>query len=89
MGASLLIVASAAVSAVTAAVAAPAADPPVVAVTIDAFNPVAVVPGDPVTIRGQVTNTSDVTLKAPQAIACIDSKRLATRADLAAVAGRG
>ena len=84
-GASLLIAASAAVSAVTAAVAAPTDDPPVVAVTIDSFNPIAVTPGQPVTIRGQVTNTSDVSLKAPQAIACIDSKRLVTRADLAAV----
>ncbi|TCM45773.1 hypothetical protein EV648_106237 [Kribbella sp. VKM Ac-2568] len=84
-GASLLIAASAAVSAVTAAVAAPTDDPPVVAVTIDSFNPIAVTPGQPVTIRGQVTNTSDVSLKAPQAIACIDSKRLITRADLAAV----
>jgi hypothetical protein len=65
--------------------AAPTQDP-VVDVTIDSFGPVAPKPGQSVKITGRVTNTSDTTFRDPQALACIDRKRLATNADIAAVA---
>lgn len=83
-GASLLIVASAAVAASPEAVAAPAADD-LVQVTIDSFSPSAPKPGDAVTITGKVTNKSQNTYDNPQAIACIDSKRLSTPEQLAAI----
>lgn len=54
-------------------------------VTIDSFTPAAPVPGQPVTITGHVTNTSTATFSTPQAIACIEHKRLTTRAQLAAI----
>jgi hypothetical protein len=85
IAAGLVFVASAAVSASTSAVASPAADDPVVAVTIDSFTPATPQPGQPVTITGRVTNTSSVTFENPQAIACVDEHRLTTRAQLAAI----
>ncbi len=57
----------------------------VVDVTIDSFGPVAPKPGDSVRITGRVTNTSDTTFRDPQALACIDRKRLTTNANIAAV----
>ncbi|WP_133979893.1 DUF6049 family protein [Kribbella voronezhensis] len=83
--ASLMIVASATVSAATTAVASPQADDPVVDVAIDSFSPAIPKVGQAVTITGTVTNTSNVTLEVPQAIACIDTERLTTRAELAAI----
>jgi hypothetical protein len=80
-----MIVASATVSAATTAAASPVADDPVVDVTIDSFTPATPKPGQAVTITGQVTNTSNVTLGNPQAIACIDENRLTTPAELAAI----
>ena len=82
--AGLLIAASAAVLGAAPTSAAPAEDP-VVDVAIDSFSPVAPKPGEPVTITGRVTNTSDATFRDPQALACIDRKRLTTNADIAAV----
>ena len=58
---------------------------PVVEVTIDSFAPVAPKPGDDVQLKGRITNTSDTTFRDPQALACIDRKRLVTNADIAAV----
>ncbi|MFI5691465.1 hypothetical protein ACIA58_06460 [Kribbella sp. NPDC051586] len=76
MGVCLLVAASA------AALGAPAdaapADDPAVQVTIDSFSPVALEPGQPVVIKGRVTNTSSVTFNDPQALACIDRTRLAS-----------
>jgi hypothetical protein len=83
-GASLLIAASAAVTAPNPATAAPVADDPV-QVTIDSFSPAAPKPGDAVTITGKVTNKSSTTFENPQAIFCIDSKRLTTPEQLATV----
>jgi hypothetical protein len=83
-GASLLIAASAAVTGPNPATAAPVADDPV-QVTIDSFSPAAPKPGDAVTISGKVTNKSSTTFENPQAIACIDSQRLTTAEQLAAV----
>ncbi|MEU4391051.1 hypothetical protein [Kribbella sp. NPDC023855] len=83
-GASLLIAASAAVTAPTQATAAPVADDSV-QVTIDSFTPAMPKPGDSVTITGKVINKSAVTFDNPQAIACIDSKRLTTPEQLAAI----
>lgn len=80
-----MIVASATVCAATTAAASPLADDPVVDVTIDSFTPATPRPGQAVTITGQVTNTSNVTLENPQAIACIDETRLTTPAELAAI----
>jgi hypothetical protein len=80
-----MIVASATVSAATTAVASPQADDPLVDVAIDSFSPATPKPGQAVTITGTVTNTSNVTLEGPQAIACIDNERLTTRAELAAI----
>jgi len=80
--AGLLIAASAAI--LGTAAATPVEDP-VVDVTIDSFAPVAPKPGDSVQIKGRVTNTSDITFRNPQALACIDRERLATNADIAAV----
>ncbi|WP_433163897.1 DUF6049 family protein [Kribbella sp. CA-247076] len=80
----LLIAASAAVLGTGPTSAAPVEDP-VVDVTIDSFTPVAPKPGEPVEIKGRVTNTTDLTFRDPQALACIDRKRLATGADIAAV----
>ncbi|MFF1818860.1 hypothetical protein ACFVWG_16275 [Kribbella sp. NPDC058245] len=80
--ASLLIVAPAAISAVPAAAVD---DDPTVEVTIDSFGPVAPKPGDTVTIKGTVTNTSTTTFGNPQAITCIDRHRLTTAAQIAAV----
>ncbi len=82
LSASLLIVAPAAISAVPAAAAD---DDPTVDVTIDSFAPAAPKPGDTVTIKGTVTNTSTATFGNPQAIACIARKQLTTAAELAAV----
>ncbi|MGW1344831.1 hypothetical protein ACWCOV_27570 [Kribbella sp. NPDC002412] len=82
--AGLLIAASAAVLGTAPSSAAPVEDP-VVDVTIDSFGPVAPAPGQQVVITGRVTNTSDTTFRDPQALACIDRKRLATNADIAAV----
>ncbi|GAA0575186.1 hypothetical protein GCM10009534_06400 [Kribbella sandramycini] len=82
MTASLLIVAPAAISAVPAVAAD---DDPTVDVAIDSFLPAVPKPGDAVTIKGTVTNTSTATFENPQAITCIDRDRLATAADLAAV----
>ena len=62
------------------------ADDPVVQVTIDSFGPVAPKPGDAVTIKGTVRNTSTETFDSPQALACIDrTHRLTSAADIAAV----
>jgi hypothetical protein len=83
-GAGLLIAASAAIIGTTPTVAAPA-DDPVVQVTIDTFGPVAPKPGQQVVIKGTVTNTSTTTFDNPQAIACIDNKRLSTAADIAEI----
>ncbi|WP_433012827.1 hypothetical protein [Kribbella sp. CA-294648] len=83
-GASLLIAASAAVTAPNPAAAAPVADDPV-QVTIDSFSPAAPKPGDAVTITGKVTNKSSTTFENPQAIFCIDSERLTTPEQLATV----
>lgn len=83
-GASLLIAASAAVTAPNPATAAPVADDPV-QVTIDSFSPAAPKPGDAVTIIGKVTNKSSTTFENPQAIVCIDRKRLTTPEQLAAI----
>lgn len=80
-----MIVASATVSAATTADAAPVADDPVVEVAIDSFSPATPKPGQAVTITGRVTNTSNTTIANPQAIACIDSERLTTRAEIAAI----
>jgi hypothetical protein len=81
-GSGLLI---AAMAAVPASIAAPAADDPVVDVSIDTFTPATPKPGQPITITGRVTNTSTATFDNPQAIACIDDQRLQTRAELAAI----
>jgi hypothetical protein len=72
-------------AAVPASIAAPVADDPVVNVSIDTFTPATPKPGQPVTITGQVTNTSTATFDNPQAIACIDDQRLQTRAEIAAI----
>ncbi|WP_350279978.1 hypothetical protein [Kribbella sp. HUAS MG21] len=82
-GACLLVAASAATSGAPAG-AAPA-DEPTVQVTIDSFGPVAPKPGQPVVIKGRVTNTSSVTFNDPQALACIDRTRLASTAALDAI----
>ncbi|TDD27841.1 hypothetical protein E1218_09255 [Kribbella turkmenica] len=80
----LLIAASAAVLGTEPTSAAPVEDP-VVDVTIDSFTPVAPKPGELVQIKGRVTNTTDLTFRDPQALACIDRQRLSTGADIAAV----
>jgi hypothetical protein len=79
-----MIAASAAVCASAETAAAPAADDPV-RVSIDSITPSTPKPGDPVTITGKVTNTSSVAYGNPQAIACIDSKRLTTAEQIAAI----
>ena len=56
-----------------------------VEVSIDSFAPVAVTPGQPVVIKGRVTNTSSVTFQEPQALACIDRTRLSDSDDIADV----
>lgn len=83
-GAGLLIAAATAILGVPPTVAAPT-DEPIVAVTIDSFGPVAPKPGDPVQIRGRITNTSTETFREPQALACIDRERLASSAGIAAI----
>ncbi|MFC0624991.1 hypothetical protein [Kribbella deserti] len=80
VGTGLLI---AAWTAVPQATAAPVADEPAVRMTIDSFLPVAPKPGDTVKIAGTITNTGTVALSNPQALACIDHKRMDSRADLA------
>ncbi|WP_202880567.1 hypothetical protein [Kribbella amoyensis] len=88
-GASLLIAASGVVSAAGVAQAeraGAAAEDPVVDVTIDSFTPAAPKPGDQVVLTGRITNTSTATFDNSQAAACIDDKRLSTRAQLAAIA---
>ncbi|MFC6158030.1 hypothetical protein [Kribbella jiaozuonensis] len=82
-GACLLVAASAATLGAPAD-AAPA-DDPTVQVTIDSFGPVAPRPGQPVVIKGRVTNTSSVTFNDPQALACIDRTRLASTAAVDAI----
>ncbi|MER7246696.1 hypothetical protein [Kribbella sp. NPDC000426] len=82
-GACLLVAASAATLGAPAD-AAPA-DDPTVQVTIDTFGPVAPKPGQPVVIKGRVTNTSSVTFNDPQALACIDRTRLASTAAVEAI----
>jgi hypothetical protein len=82
-GACLLVAASAATLGAPAD-AAPA-DDPTVQVTIDTFGPVAPKPGQPVVIKGRVTNTSSVTFNDPQALACIDRTRLASTAAVDAI----
>ncbi|RZU20558.1 hypothetical protein EV645_2793 [Kribbella rubisoli] len=82
-GACLLVAASAATLGAPAD-AAPA-DDPTVQVTIDSFGPVAPKPGQPVVIKGRVTNTSAVTFNDPQALACIDRTRLASTAAVEAI----
>lgn len=66
------------------AVAGPAEDP-TVDVTIDSFTPATPKPGQPVTITGRVTNTSNTTFDNAQASVCITEQRLTTRAQLAAI----
>ncbi|MEV4267011.1 hypothetical protein [Kribbella sp. NPDC049584] len=83
VGACLLVAASAATLGAPAD-AAPA-DDPAVQVTIDSFGPVAPKPGQPVVIKGRVTNTSSVTFNDPQALACIDRTRLASTAAVDAI----
>jgi len=78
------LIAAAAATLGTPAEAVPV-DEPVVQVAIDAFSPVAPKPGQPVVIKGRVTNTSSVTFESPQALACIDRSRLATTAALGAI----
>ncbi|TDD62372.1 hypothetical protein E1263_04240 [Kribbella antibiotica] len=81
--ASLLIVAPAAISAVPAAAVD---DEPTVEVAIDSFSPAAPKPGDTVTIKGTVTNTSATTFGAsPQVVTCIDHQKLNTAAEIAAI----
>ncbi len=58
---------------------------PVVDVTIDSFSPAAPVPGQAVTITGRITNTSTATFNEPQALSCIEPKRMTTRAELASI----
>ena len=59
---------------------------PVVDVTIDSFSPGgAGVPGQAVTITGRITNTSTATFNEPQALSCIEPKRMTTRAELASI----
>ncbi len=82
MTASLLIVAPAAISAVPATAVD---EDPTVEVTIGSFLPVAPKPGQPVVIKGTVTNTSTATFGNPQAITCIDRHPLTTAGQLAAV----
>lgn len=61
-------------------------DDPVVQVTIDSFGPVAPEPGQDVTIKGTVRNTSTETFDQPQALTCIDrTHRLTSAAEIAAV----
>ncbi|WP_328331444.1 hypothetical protein OHA70_11430 [Kribbella sp. NBC_00382] len=84
-GASLLIAASAASLAPTQAVAAAAEENPMVDVAIDSFSPSTPVPGQPVTITGRVTNTSQTTFEASQATACIERDRLSTAAAIAGI----
>ncbi|WP_406049756.1 hypothetical protein [Kribbella sp. NBC_00889] len=83
-GAGLLVVACAAFFGVQPTAAAPG-DELTVDVSIDSFAPVAPKPGNPVVIKGRVTNTSSVTFDEPQALACIDRTRLASSADIADV----
>ncbi|MFC9686906.1 DUF6049 family protein [Kribbella sp. NPDC056951] len=81
--ASLLIVAPAAISAVPAMAVD---DEPTVQVTIDSFLPVAPKPGQPVTIKGTVTNTSAATFENdPQVVTCIDRHPMTTPGEIAAV----
>ncbi|MFK4083298.1 DUF6049 family protein [Kribbella sp. NPDC020789] len=81
--ASLLIVAPAAISAVPATAAD---EEPTVQVTIDSFLPVAPKPGQTVTLKGTVTNTSTTTFgESPQVVACIDRHQLTSAAEIAAV----
>ncbi|MDX6279851.1 MAG: hypothetical protein QOH03_922 [Kribbellaceae bacterium] len=84
-GASLLIAASAAALAPTQATAAAAEENPLVDVTIDSFSPATPAPGQPVTITGRVTNTSQTTFEGSQATACIERERLSTAAAVAAI----
>src|SRR5207245_2199702 len=81
-GSGLLI---AAMAAVPASIAAPAADDPVVDVSIDTFTPATPKPGQPVTITGRVTNTSTATFDNPQAIACIDASPMPRKVNTAMV----
>ncbi|MGC4936870.1 DUF6049 family protein [Kribbella sp. DT2] len=85
VGASLVIAASVAAQPAPDAVASPAADDPVVDVSVDSFTPATPRPGDQVTITGRVTNTSSATLGNPQAAVCVVDKRLDSRAQLAAI----
>jgi hypothetical protein len=80
-----VIAASAAVQPLPAAVADPRAEDPVVEVTIHSFAPATPKPGQQVVITGRVTNTSTSTFDNPQAIACIEERRLTSRAELAAI----
>ncbi|GAB3941649.1 DUF6049 family protein [Kribbella albertanoniae] len=81
--ASLLIVAPAAISAVPAMAAD---EDPTVEVTIGSFLPVAPKPGQPVVIKGTVTNNSAVAFgESPQVVTCIDRHPLTTAAEIAAV----
>ncbi|GAA1567451.1 DUF6049 family protein [Kribbella hippodromi] len=77
------------VAASAATVAAPAeaapGDDPVVQVSINGFSPSVPKPGQPVVIKGTVTNTSSVTFTDPQVLACIDRTRLASTAALDAI----
>ncbi|MBB5981978.1 DUF6049 family protein [Kribbella solani] len=83
LGAGLLVAASAATVAAPAE-AAPG-DDPVVQVSIDGFSPSVPKPGQPVVIKGTVTNTSSVTFADPQVLACIDRTRLASTSALDAI----
>ncbi|TCC11743.1 hypothetical protein [Kribbella soli] len=84
-GACLVVAASAATLGAPAEAEAAPADEPAVQVTIDSFGPTAPKPGEPVVIKGRVTNTSSVTFEEPQALACIDRTRLASTAALDAI----
>ncbi|TCC40516.1 hypothetical protein [Kribbella speibonae] len=84
-GACLVVAASAATLGAPAEAEAAPADEPAVQVTIDTFGPTAPKPGQPVVIKGRVTNTSSVTFEEPQALACIDRTRLASTAALDAI----
>ncbi|WP_327638866.1 hypothetical protein OHB24_10985 [Kribbella sp. NBC_00482] len=84
-GACLVVAASAATLGAPPEAEAAPADEPAVQVTIDTFGPTAPKPGEPVVIKGRVTNTSSVTFEEPQALACIDRTRLASTAALDAI----
>ncbi|TDW89639.1 hypothetical protein EV137_3435 [Kribbella pratensis] len=84
-GACLVVAASAATLGAPAEAEAAPTDEPAVQVTIDSFGPTAPKPGQPVVIKGRVTNTSSVTFEEPQALACIDRTRLASTSALDAI----